>query len=311
MRTVIIVGTVVAGFTIAIFAARFHASLYGEFQPPGTLVEIPKNLMASDVAVLLKEKGIIKNTRLFLKVLNRNHTDRKLRSGIYEFSGKPYIYDVIQKLLKGEIAYIKLVFPEGITCHEIGRILEQENICSSSEFDEFAKKESLEGYLFPDTYKFPYGVSKEAVAKKMVERFWEIIQQIHPDATKLNQTELKKIVIIASIVEKEAEINSERPVIAGIFYNRLRKNMPLQSCATIKYVIGNKKSLNMQDVKTRSPYNTYLHRGLPPGPICNPGKESLKAAINPAKTSYLFFVSKGDGTHYFSNTYSEHLSAKN
>ncbi|HOJ31814.1 MAG TPA: hypothetical protein PLP13_07280, partial [bacterium] len=97
MRTVIIVGTVVAGFTIAIFAARFHASLYGEFQPPGTLVEIPKNLMASDVAVLLKEKGIIKNTRLFLKVLNRNHTDRKLRSGIYEFSGKPYIYDVIQK----------------------------------------------------------------------------------------------------------------------------------------------------------------------------------------------------------------------
>ncbi len=311
MRTVIIVGTVVAGFTIAIFAARFHASLYGEFQPPGTLVEIPKNLMASDVAVLLKEKGIIKNTRLFLKVLNRNHTDRKLRSGIYEFSGKPYIYDVIQKLLKGEIAYIKLVFPEGITCHEIGRILEQENICSSSEFDEFVKKESLEGYLFPDTYKFPYGVSKEAVAKKMVERFWEIIQQIHPDATKLNQTELKKIVIIASIVEKEAEINSERPVIAGIFYNRLRKNMPLQSCATIKYVIGNKKSLNMQDVKTRSPYNTYLHRGLPPGPICNPGKESLKAAINPAKTSYLFFVSKGDGTHYFSNTYSEHLSAKN
>ncbi|HOL35383.1 MAG TPA: endolytic transglycosylase MltG [bacterium] len=310
MRVVIIGVTIVVGITIVISVARFHESLYGEFQPPGTLVEVPKNLTAANIAVLLKEKGIVKNTRLFLRILNRSHADKKLRSGIYEFSGKPYIYDVVEKLLKGEIAYIKLVFPEGITCHEIGKILEQENICSSSEFDDFAKKESLEGYLFPDTYKFPYGVSKEAVAKKMVERFWEIIQQIHPDTQKLNQAELKKIVIIASIVEKEAEINSERPIIAGIFYNRLKRGIPLQSCATIKYVIGNKKILTMQDIKTRSPYNTYLHRGLPPGPICNPGKESLKAAINPAKTPYLFFVSKGDGTHYFSTTYSEHLSAK-
>ncbi|MGC9066130.1 MAG: endolytic transglycosylase MltG [Candidatus Ratteibacteria bacterium] len=311
MRIAIIGVTAVVGIIVAIAVARFHASLYGEFQPPGTLVEIPKNLTAEDIAVLLKERGVVKNTRLFLRVLNKNHDDKKLRSGIYEFSGRPYIYDVIKKLLKGEIAYIKLVFPEGITCHEIGKILEQENICSSAEFDDFAKKESLEGYLFPDTYKFPYGVSKEAVAKRMVDRFWEIIQQIYPEPEKLNRAELRKIVIIASIVEKEAELNSERPIIAGIFYNRLKRGIPLQSCATIKYVIGNKKFLNMQDLKIRSPYNTYLHRGLPPGPICNPGRESLKAAINPTKTPYLFFVSKGNGTHYFSTTYSEHLSAKN
>ncbi|MCM8788788.1 MAG: endolytic transglycosylase MltG, partial [Candidatus Omnitrophica bacterium] len=211
----------------------------------------------------------------------------------------------------GKIAYIKLVFPEGITCYEIGKVLEQEGICSASEFEDFAKKQALEGFLFPDTYKFPYGVSKEAVAKKMIEKFWDVIQSIKPDIINLKRDELVKIITIASIIEKEAEVDSERPIVAGIFYNRLKRNMPLQSCATIKYAIGNKKNLGLQDLKVQSPYNTYKHRGLPPGPICNPGKKSLEAAIHPSKTSYLFFVSKGDGTHYFSTTYSEHLSAKN
>jgi len=310
MRVFIIGFTVIGGITIAILAGKFHASLYGDFLPPGTFVEIPKNVNAKDVAFLLKEKGVIKNTRLFLSVLTKNHSDKKIKAGIYEFSGRQYIYDVIEKILKGEIAYLKLTFPEGITCHEIGKILENENICSSAEFDEFAKKEGLEGYLFPDTYQVPYGVSKEAFAKMMIDRFWQVINEIHPEPSKLTRDELKKIVIIASIVEKEAEVDSERPIIAGIFYNRLKRHMPLQSCSTIKYVIGNKKNLDSNDLRTKSPYNTYKHRGLPPGAICNPGRKSLEAAINPAKTRYLFFVSKGDGTHYFSTTYSEHLVAK-
>lgn len=310
MRKLIIGITLVVGITTAFLLGRYHASLYGNFQPPGTLVEIPKNTNANDVANLLFEKGIIKNTRLFLKVLKKDHKDKKVRAGIYEFSGRPYIYDVIDKIVRGKIAYIKVVFYEGITCHEIGKILEQEGICSSAEFDVFAKEQNLEGFLFPDTYNFPYGVSKEAVAKKMVERFWEIFNKILPEGSHLKYNEIRRIVTIASIVEKEAEVNYERPIIAGIFYNRLKRGMPLQSCATIKYVIGNKKNLGMKDLQTKSPYNTYKHRGLPPGPICNPGKESLKAAIYPAKTTYLFFVSKGDGTHYFSTTYSEHLNAK-
>ncbi len=311
MRGLIIGMTFFTGITIAVLLGRYHASLYGDFQPPGTLIEIPKNINANEVALLLKEKGVVKNTRLFLKIIRKNNGDKKLRAGIYEFSGKPYIYDVIDKIVRGKIAYLKLVFYEGITCHEIGKILEQEGICSSSEFDEFAKIQKLEGYLFPDTYHFPYGVSKEAIAKKMVEKFWQTLKDIYPDANRFKHDELNRIVIIASIVEKEAEINSERPVIAGVFYNRLKKNMLLQSCATIKYVIGNKKNLDKNDLKINSPYNTYKHRGLPPGPICNPRKESLKASIYPAKTPYLFFVSRGDGTHYFSTTYSEHLSAKN
>ncbi|MCM8822093.1 MAG: endolytic transglycosylase MltG [Candidatus Omnitrophica bacterium] len=310
MRNLFIGMTFVVGITIAILLARYHASLYGDLQPPGTLVEIPRNINADHVARLLGEKGIVKNTRLFLKVLTRNNLDKKIRAGIYEFAGRPYIYDVIDALIKGKIAYIKLVFPEGITCHEIGKILEQEGICASAEFDDFAKKQGLEGFLFPDTYKFPYGVSKEAVVKKMIERFQDVVQSIKPDIINLSRDELVKIITIASIVEKEAEVDSERPVIAGIFYNRLKRNMPLQSCATIKYVIGNKKNLGLQDLKVQSPYNTYKHRGLPPSPICNPGRKSLEAAIYPSKTSYLFFVSKGDGRHYFSTTYSEHLSAK-
>ncbi|MCX7706200.1 MAG: endolytic transglycosylase MltG [bacterium] len=310
MRIVFIGLTFIVGVVIAIFLGRYHASFYGDYQQPGTLIEIPKNVNANDVANLLFEKKIIKNTRLFIKILGKKHADKKIKAGIYEFSGKPYIYDVVDKIVKGKIAYIKLVFYEGITCHEIGKILEQEGISTSLEFDEFARKQNLEGFLFPDTYHFPIGISKEAVVKKMAERFWEIFREIYPEGNELKQEEIKKIVTIASIVEKEAEVNSERPIIAGIFYNRLKKRMPLQSCATIKYVIGNKKNLSMSDLRLNSPYNTYRFRGLPPGPICNPGRESLKAAIYPAKTSYMFFVSKGDGTHYFSTTYSEHLNAK-
>ena len=311
LRNLFIMITFFVGITLAILFARYHATLYGDFQPPGTLVEIPKNTSSYEVAQLLKEKGIIKNTRLFLKVLTRNKIDKKIRAGIYEFSGRPYINDVIDKLIKGRIAYLKLVFPEGITCREIGKILEQEGICESDEFEKFTKEQGLEGFLFPDTYKFPYGVSKEAIVKIMIGRFWDVVRSINPEMETIKKEGLIKIVTIASLVEKEAEINSERPIIAGIFYNRLKRNMPLQSCATIKYVIGNKKNLTLQDLKIRSPFNTYRHRGLPPSPICNPGKKSLEAAIYPSKTSYLFFVSKGDGSHYFSTTYSEHLSAKN
>ncbi|HPP67212.1 MAG TPA: endolytic transglycosylase MltG [bacterium] len=306
---IIFVAVIIATVSLIKFG-MFRTSLYGDMQPAGTLVEIPKNMSGMEIALLLKEKGIIKNTHWFLRVLTKKHIDGKLRAGIYEFTGKPYLYDVIEKLEKGDIAYRKLVFPEGITCHEIGIILEQEGICTCNEFDTFSKTKGLEGYLFPDTYHFPINVSKEAVARKMIERFWEIFQQITPDASKLKKDELAKIVIIASIVEKEAQNNAERPIIAGIFYNRLKRKMPLQSCSTIKYVIGNKKNLTNSDIHIKTPYNTYIHKGLPPGPICNPGKESLKAAAYPAKTPYLFFVSKGDGTHYFSTTYSEHLNAK-
>lgn len=310
MRMLIIWTTVAIGLAIAIFLGKYHASLYGDYQLPGTLIEIPRNTNAGQIADLLFEKGIINNTKAFLRILNKKQADKKIRAGVYEFSGRPYLDDVVDKLIRGKIAYIKLVFHEGITCYEIGKILEQEGIKNAAEFLDYAKKQNLEGFLFPDTYHFPYGVSMEAVAKKMIEKFWEVFNGIVPSNTEFKQDEIKRIVIIASIVEKEAEINSERPIIAGIFYNRLKRKMPLQSCATIKYVIGNKKNLGKSDLKIDSPYNTYKHKGLPPGPICNPGRESLKAAIYPTKTPYIFFVSKGDGTHYFSTTYSEHLSAK-
>ncbi|MCM8770232.1 MAG: endolytic transglycosylase MltG, partial [Candidatus Omnitrophica bacterium] len=126
----------------------------------------------------------------------------------------------------------------------------------------------------------------------------------------LTDEEIRKVVIVASMVEKEAEVDSERPIIASVIYNRLKKRLPLQICATVEYALGfHKARLSRQDLRVKSPYNTYLHRGLPPGPICNPGKKSLQAALYPAKTNYLFFVTKGDGTHHFSETYAEHAGA--
>lgn len=299
LLTAVIIGSIV-----------FRSSLYGEKMVQGKLVEIRPDLTGAQIAQVLFDEGVIRNKRWFLRIVRKKSLDGKLQAGIYEFKGRPYIGDVIKMLARGEIARVKFTVTEGMTIMDIGAILEEHAICTKEKFVNFARKEKLEGYLFPDTYVFPVGISKEAVAKRMVERFYEVLNQVYGDTSNLTRQKLEKIVTIASIVEKEAEKNNERAIIASVFYNRLNLRIPLQSCATIMYVIGNKRVLKLADLKIRNPYNTYQRKGLPPTPICNPGRESLKAAIYPAHTPYLFFVSKGDGTHQFSTTYSDHLKAK-
>ena len=243
----------------------FRMSLYGTNREPGKLIEIPPHFNAKQVTVLLYKENIIRNPGYFLYLVRENRYDERLNAGIYEFTIRPYIGDVLKMLIRGEIARFKIMVPEGSTCNDIGEFLEDHQIAAKDEFNAFCAKEKLEGYLFPDTYDFPVRISKEAVAKRMTERFWNEIKNIYPDYGSLTKQQLKRFIIIASIVEKEAETDTDRPIIAGIFYNRLRKGIPLQSCATIKYFIGNKKNLTLSDIKIRSPYNTYIHRGLPPG----------------------------------------------
>ncbi|MEA3312593.1 MAG: endolytic transglycosylase MltG, partial [candidate division WOR-3 bacterium] len=184
---------------------------------------------------------------------------------------------------------------------------------------------SFEGLLFPDTYSFPLGilpedvlrvgvlpedvlrvgVLPEDVLRVMVRRFFEVAEPM------LREVSLDTLVILASIVEREAYLDEERPVIASVFYNRLKQGLPLESCATIEYALPeHKERLTYADLGVDSPYNTYLHRGLPPGPICSPGKASLEAVAHPKRTQYLYFVSKGDGSHYFSETAAEHERMK-
>ena len=279
---------------------------------PAKLVEIPENKNAYEIGKLLKEEGIIRSVKLFLFLTKRYNVQKKLKSGIYEFSGRTPLKKVIEKLVKGEIALVRITIPEGANIYEIAEILKRAGLIKNkNEFIEYAKEKNLEGFLFPDTYYFPYNISIEGICLKMWKRFKDVFEEIYDEEiNEKNWKEVKKIVTIASIVEKEAGLTSERKIIAGIIYKRLKKNIPIESCATVEYALGyRKKRLKKSDLKIKSPYNTYIHKGLPPTPICNPGKNSLIAALNPAKTDYMFFLSKGDGTNYFSKTYSEHLEA--
>ncbi|HOM27473.1 MAG TPA: endolytic transglycosylase MltG [bacterium] len=280
--------------------------------PVTKLVEIPENKNAYEVAKILKEEGIIKSTKWFLYWTNKYNVQKKLKSGIYEFSGRTPLKRVIEKLVKGEIALVKITVPEGSNIYDIGEILEKSHLIKDkNEFIEYAKNNNFEGFLFPDTYYFPYNISIESICIKMWKNFKNVFEQIYDEEIhEKNWKKVKEIVTVASIVEKEAGLSSERKIIAGIIYKRLKKNIPIESCSTVEYALGyKKKRLTKSDLKIKSPYNTYIYKGLPPTPICNPGKDSLIAALNPINTDYMFFLSKGDGTNYFSKTYSEHLEA--
>ncbi len=275
------------------------------------LVEIPEGVTAETVAEILKEKGVIKKAEWFLYLTNRYRVQEKLQAGIYEFSGRTSLKKVISKIVRGDVLLVRVTIPEGYTVKEIASKIQGKKLASAVEFIEYAEEKKLEGFLFPDTYFFPHKVSVEAIANTMFRRFKNVFGEIYgEEITDANFKEVKKIVIIASIVEKEAMYNDEKEIIAGIIYKRLKRNMPLQSCSTVIYALGNPKSrLSTTDLRIKSPYNTYIHRGLPPGPICNPGLYSLKSAINPPETDYLYFVSMGNGRNHFSKTYQEHVTA--
>ncbi|MCD6408616.1 endolytic transglycosylase MltG [bacterium] len=280
---------------------------------PARLVEIPENATAYQVAKILKEKGIIKSIAWFLFLTNRYRVQNKLKAGVYEFSGRTPLKKVISKIVRGDVILVKVTIPEGSTIKDVAEILRKKGLISDeNKFIEYAKKKKMEGFLFPDTYFFPHNVSIEGITATMWVRFKEVYKELTgEEVNEENFDKVKRIITIASIVEKEAIYPKERKIIAGIILNRLRKNLPIQSCATVEYALGcHKARLTEKDLKIKSPYNTYLYRGLPPTPICNPGKISIKAALNPENTDYLYFLSMGNGRNYFSKTYKQHIRAK-
>ncbi|MDP3487674.1 MAG: endolytic transglycosylase MltG, partial [Bacillota bacterium] len=168
---------------------------------------------------------------------------------------------------------------------------------------------TIEGYLFPDTYEFPVDVQPEQVIRIMAARFNSLIPARYEQSSQKDRYSLHQVVTMASIVEKEAVKQDERARIAGVFYSRLRLQMNLESCATVQYILGAPRKLYFVDLEIVSPYNTYRNPGLPPGPIASAGLASIEAALNPEEHDYLFFVAKSDGSHIFSKTYNQHLSA--
>ena len=289
-------------------------------EPAVPVQEVIFEVYAGETTVRIAERldslNVISNPRRFVMKAKLKKLDRRLQQGVYRLHTYMSEDSVLVVLSRGAVATIKVTIPEGLKLTEIAACLENADVvnreifllaCSDRELlSEFQIPfSSFEGLLFPDTYDLPAVVKADQVIRIMAGRFFEVAEPM------LREVSLDTLVILASIVEREAYLDEERPVIASVFYNRLREGLPLESCATIEYALPeHKERLTYADLGVDSPYNTYLHRGLPPGPICSPGKASLEAVARRAKTNYLYFVSKGDGSHYFSETASEHERMK-
>lgn len=290
-----------------------------DYTGPKREVLITPGMSFAEIATLLKEKGIINSTLIFQLLAWFYNYPARIKPGRYRFVPGSDPKLVLQMLARETPAFLFITIPEGSTSRQIAKILDENGICQTDSFLAATTDTALlcslditfpsaEGYLFPETYEFRTSSNSRAIVRRLVQQFRITYEPLRRES----QTPLTEpqVVILASIVEKEAGVPQEFPVIARVFLNRLHRHIPLQSCATVQFLLPEpKERLSNQDLKTPSPYNTYLHPGLPPGPICNPGKLALKAVLFPATHDYLFFVSKGDGTHIFSKTPIEHAAA--
>lgn len=284
-------------------------------------------MTASQVAQELEDKKIIRSAEVFRQLCRMNKADAKLVAGLYYLSPAMSSQAILDTLLQGPVPdVVRVTIPEGYSVAQIVDTLVKNGLGTADDFYDVMQsysagdyaflagipngKNRLEGFLFPDTYFF----DKKSKPKDIIDRF---LDRFNKELTAETQARLKELnisvydwVTKASMVEKEAAKAAERPLIAGVFENRLKAGMPLQSCATVQYILGEVKPvLSLEDIEIDSPYNTYKNLGLPPGPIANPGHASLDAALYPAKTNYFYFVAKNDGSgsHAFAVTYDEHL----
>jgi UPF0755 protein len=267
-------------------------------------VIIPSGLSAHETAELLREKEVIRSVAVFKIVAKLSGKDRKLKPGTYELRRFMSAPSAIRLLNKGSVKNIRVVIPEGFMAKQIADRLEANGITDSAGFMKYVRANNLEGFLFPTTYFFSKGLSAENVAHYMHAEFRK---QVDPIYTKDNAPHytLKQIVTLASIVQREAMVIKEMPIIAAVYLNRLKRRMRLEADPTVQYAMGMEtgewyKGLRYKHLKNRSRYNTYMYQGLPPGPICSPGLDAIKASLAPADVKFLYFVADNTGGHKFS-----------
>ncbi len=285
-------------------------------------VEVPKNVTFDKATEILSSKGLLRNRLLFSYVGKIFGFDKRIKAGRYIIADNLPMALVMDKIVNPKyILTATVTIPEGLTARRIAGLLEEKVGIDSTKFmkivndPEFARElgidaDALEGYLMPNTYIFIWGDDEENVIKKMVWEFKKFYSDTLKEREKVIGLNTHQVVTLASIVEGEAKFDDERPRIAGVYFNRLKRNMPLEADPTIQYIIPDgPRRLFYQDLKIKSPYNTYLNRGLPPGPVNNPGTSSILAVLYPEKHKFLYFVSDETGRHVFSRTYDEHLKA--
>jgi UPF0755 protein len=317
-------------------AAGAAGYVYVQLQPPAAdagetvVVEIPSGLGSAQVAALLEEKGLIRNARIYRYYLAYHGVSNRLQAGKYRFVGGMRVEEITRDLVEGNVfrETVKVTIPEGFRVEQVAARLEEAGLGSRERFirliqeHDFGQfpfvrdipadaplKYRLEGYLFPDTYEFEKEADEEAVLTAMLERFARELTPERKERLRKLGLSVHQWVTLASLVEREAKVDPERPVIAGVLWNRIHENWLLQVDATVQYIFGEpKERLTYRDLEIDDPYNTYLYEGLPPGPIGAPGARSLEAVLYPQTHDYFFYVTKKDGSdeHYFAETHAEH-----
>jgi UPF0755 protein len=290
------------------------------------IMDVRRGETSQAVGTRLESSGLIRS-RYFWNLLCRFKKEQ-IKTGTYRIEPPVNMIAVHDLLVSGKQILYRVTIPEGVTLSKIAVILEEAGICSAQDFLESAKdpqiinqyqipNKSMEGYLFFFIYLFPAEYPPAQIINAMVENFYNRLENINPLSAELSPKELNDIVILASIVEREYRLAEEAPLMAGVFHNRLRINMGLQSCATVEYIITEIQGkphpavIYNQDLEIRDPYNTYMWAGLPPGPISTPGSVALRAVMFPQETEYLYFRLDDPvtGNHYFSKTLDEHIKA--
>lgn len=271
----------------------------------------------SSVAQRLRENNLIRDERFF-RLTSSLLGITGVQKGKYRITETMTSIDILRRMGNGEILKHKITFPEGFNLFQIAERLQENNVCDSGQFlyvafdREFIRSmnldaSSIEGYLFPCTYVFPEDDEPKHVISVMFEKTAEIIHDLSPLPADI---QVHTLLTLASLVEKEAKLPEERPLISAVFHNRLEKKMRMECDPTVRYAVKKFTGrITYADLGSDSAYNTYRYKGLPPGPICSPGLDSIRAALAPAKSDYLFFVARNDGSHYFSRTIREHSRA--
>jgi len=286
------------------------------------LFQVKKGSSLRQVADDLQKAGLIRSARVVLLAARYQNKGNRLYAGNYLLSPAMSPMDILDKIMAGEVATVRVTIPEGFTVRQIAETLAEKSLVdkdrfialcthpkSQRKFNFPLPKVGLEGYLFPDTYDIPVGATEEQIIDRMLSRFEELMPKWYRKDMPLG---LHETVTLASMVEREARRPEERARIAGVYINRLKHKPPmkLQCDATVLYALGGHKSRVLyRDLEVDSPYNTYKYAGLPPGPIANPGLACLQAAANPEKHDFLYYVARADGSHIFSRTMKEHLES--
>ena len=314
---------------LAILATVLAIVIWGLAVPVGggqpQLVTIQRGDSVSDVAIILQQKGLIRSADMFALAAYTTGKWHRLQAGRHELDGSMSAAEILDALCRGSRrAWRWLTIPEGFDVRHIAEQIQREGLGQATAFMQAVSSpgsfttsfplptDGLEGYLFPDTYRIDSGETESDIIAQMLRRFDQVVwKQLFREEPSFKGRSLRDIIILASLVEWEAKRADERPIIAGVLLNRLDRGQKLECDATVQYALGEgrKPRLANSDLSVESDYNTYLHQGLPPGPICSPGEASIKAAMNPANVAFLYYVARPDGSHVFTSTYSKHQEA--